>query len=63
MQDREPHNQDAYPDHQYEQERASESSPIDSQRLFGGRREICIRHNGETYRLRVTKSGKLILNK
>lgn len=31
--------------------------------LFQGRREITISHQGECYRLRITKSGKLILNK
>lgn len=36
---------------------------IESHCLFRGRQEICIVHNGETYRLRVTRNGKLILNK
>lgn len=36
---------------------------IDSGRLFGQRHEILIRHAGEVYRLRVTRNGKLILNK
>lgn len=31
--------------------------------LFRGRQEILICHNGEHYRLRITKSGKLILTK
>ena len=31
--------------------------------LFRGRQEVLIRHNGEHYRLRITKSGKLILTK
>lgn len=31
--------------------------------LFGGTREIEIEHNGEIYRLRITRQGKLILNK
>jgi hemin uptake protein HemP len=31
--------------------------------LFNGRQEILIDHNGETYRLRITKNGKLILTK
>lgn len=35
--------------------------PADS--LFQGSQEILIRHNGEHYRLRITKSGKLILTK
>ncbi|MDA8128074.1 MAG: hemin uptake protein HemP [Betaproteobacteria bacterium] len=35
--------------------------PADS--LFQGGQEVLIRHNGEHYRLRITKSGKLILTK
>ena len=31
--------------------------------LFQGSQEILIAHNGETYRLRITKNGKLILTK
>ena len=31
--------------------------------LFQGSQEILINHNGEPYRLRITKSGKLILTK
>ena len=31
--------------------------------LFKGDREVLIEHNGETYRLRITRGGKLILNK
>ena len=36
---------------------------ITSQELLGDRREIEIRHDGESYRLRITKNGKLILHK
>ncbi len=36
---------------------------IDSDRLFGDRNEVLIRHHDAMYRLRITKSGKLILNK
>lgn len=36
---------------------------IAAERLFQGSREILIGHNGETYRLRITKNGKLILTK
>lgn len=35
----------------------------DTQALFGGRREIIIRHAGADYRMKITKQGKLILNK
>lgn len=34
-----------------------------SETLFRGTREIAIRHEGEFYRLRITRQGKLILNK
>jgi hemin uptake protein HemP len=36
---------------------------IDTQDLFGGAREVLIRHNDAVYRLRITRFGKLILNK
>jgi hemin uptake protein HemP len=36
---------------------------IDSQSLFEGHREVIIRHEGEIYRLRLTRNGKLILQK
>ncbi len=36
---------------------------LDSAELFRNRREVLIRHGGELYRLRLTKSGKLILHK
>ena len=36
---------------------------IDSAQLLANRKEVQIRHAGEVYRLRVTKNGKLILNK
>ena len=36
---------------------------LDSEELFTGRREILIRHKSDTYRLMITKAGKLILNK
>ena len=36
---------------------------LDSSDLMGNQRELKIRHNGEIYRLRVTRSGKLILHK
>lgn len=35
----------------------------ESRNLFGTSREIRIEHAGETYRLKITKLGKLILNK
>jgi hemin uptake protein HemP len=36
---------------------------VDSVDLLQGSRELLIQHEGETYRLRLTKTGKLILNK
>lgn len=36
---------------------------VDSVALMNGRRELVIRHNDQTYRLRVTASEKLILTK
>lgn len=36
---------------------------IDVQELLQGEKEIGISHNGETYRLKVTNQGKLLLTK
>ena len=36
---------------------------VDSSQLLQGARELPIRHRGETYRLRLTRAGKLILTK
>tara|TARA_Y100001933_G_C18624529_1_gene407770 strand:+ start:164 stop:370 length:207 start_codon:yes stop_codon:yes gene_type:complete len=36
---------------------------LESTVLFGERNEICIRHDGALYRLKITRQGKLILNK
>ena len=36
---------------------------LESGELFAGRDEILIAHQGETYRLRRTRQGKLILTK
>lgn len=38
-------------------------STIDSRDLFGAKSEIGIEHEGALYRLRITRQGKLILNK
>ncbi|MBI4549808.1 MAG: hemin uptake protein HemP [Candidatus Omnitrophica bacterium] len=38
-------------------------SVIRSEELFQGAREVMIIHNEDRYRLLITKSGKLILNK
>ena len=36
---------------------------ISSEALFQGRTEIAIDHSGSIYRLKITRQGKLILNK
>ncbi len=41
----------------------TDADSISSQDLFQGRQEICIKHAGQTYRLRITRQGKLILTK
>ena len=48
-----------------ESEHPCSVSPLvfDSDCLFRGRNEIMIRHHGDIYRLRITRNGKLILNK
>ncbi len=44
-------------------ERGDSPRVIFSEELFQGRREVWIEHRGEMYRLRVTASGRLCLNK
>jgi hemin uptake protein HemP len=39
------------------------SLPLRSQTLFQGKREIVIEHEGQHYRLRITRRNKLILQK
>ena len=34
-----------------------------TEQLFGSTNEIAIVHQGQTYRLRMTRQGKLVLNK
>jgi hemin uptake protein HemP len=36
---------------------------IPSEQLLAGDRELLIQHGGDTYRLTVTRTGKLILHK
>ena len=36
---------------------------LESSQLFGRNNEVTIRHKGSVYRLRITKNGKLIMNK
>ncbi|MEM9635791.1 MAG: hemin uptake protein HemP [Pseudomonadota bacterium] len=40
-----------------------QKTEFDSRELFSGLRQIQILHNDETYRLSITKQGKLILTK
>ena len=42
---------------------AGASSPLNSATLLGAKGEVEITHRGETYRLRRTRQGKLILTK
>lgn len=41
----------------------SPAKVIPATELFGERREVVIEHDGERYRLRITRRGKLILQK
>lgn len=43
--------------------RAPAVSVIRTEELFGSRREIVIKHRETEYRLRITKTDKLILTK
>jgi hemin uptake protein HemP len=36
---------------------------LDARTLFGDRREVWIEHDGVRYRLRITRRGRLILQK
>jgi len=36
---------------------------VDSSMLFGADTEVLIRHEGELYRIRITRRGRLILQK
>jgi hemin uptake protein HemP len=36
---------------------------LNSVKLFAGQTEVLIEHNTEVYRLRITRNGKLILQK
>ncbi len=47
----------------YESEAASGETTYSSRDLFRDRTEIRIEHQGEMYRLRITRSGGLLLNK
>lgn len=44
-------------------ESSAESKPVQFHEIANGKNEVTIEHDGQTYRLRVTKNGKLLLNK
>lgn len=44
-------------------ELAAQHRIVESADLFRGTNEIMIRHDGLVYRLKITRQGKLILNK
>lgn len=46
-----------------EQPEPTEPVDLDTRELFAGRSEIRIAHDNAVYRLRITRAGKLILNK
>jgi hemin uptake protein HemP len=46
-----------------EERQANEPADFDTRELFAGRTEIRIAHDTAVYRLRITRAGKLILNK
>jgi hemin uptake protein HemP len=54
---------DREPEAQPEPENRPEEKVVQTGELFGDRREIVIEHDGERYRLRITRRGKLILQK
>lgn len=47
----------------YESEKAKSEATYSSRDLFRDKTEIRIEHQGEMYRLRITRSGGLLLNK
>lgn len=49
--------------HSESNQQESPTRTITSDALFGGRRELLINHASESYRLRITNQGKLILTK
>ena len=42
---------------------AADAPVVEASALFGGHRQVVIGHNGCRYVLRITRHGKLILNK
>ncbi len=54
---------DERPDAPSERQPAVPPARVDSRQLFEGQRELIIQHQGEEYRLRITRHDKLILTK
>jgi hemin uptake protein HemP len=46
-----------------EAELSADGPVVDSSKLFGGHKQVVIGHNGQRYVLKITRYGKLILNK
>jgi hemin uptake protein HemP len=49
--------------HEPPRPQTNQHAVVDSRDLFRGTKELQISHEGEVYRLRVTRNGRLILNK
>ena len=49
--------------HALQREPAAEIRVLESADIFRGAHEIIIRHEGALYRMKITRQGKLILNK
>lgn len=49
--------------HVSEQPYETQLKTYGSRELFNGSREVAIEHGGSLYRLKITRQGKLILNK
>ena len=51
------------PEHARHAAPAPRTPVVRSEQLFGGSREVIIKHGEEEYRLRITRTDKLILTK
>lgn len=54
---------DSKPDEPRNPPRAGADKRLSTEDLFHGKKEILIDHEGEVYRLRITRRNKLILQK
>ncbi len=55
--------QPAASNHAHARNSDDRQSVVDSRDLLRGKQELQISHEGEVYRLRITRNGRLILNK